>query len=156
MAKIVPDSFVRLNLLRKLLAEGEVSTQEGLVEELLRQKFKVTQSTISRDLRRLGAIKTVDSEGGTVYRLPEDFSERMSSPSVPGGLKSHLLDIQHNNSMIVIHTMPGSASLVARHLDQAKPAEILGTIAGDDTIFVVPSAKMKIAESMRLILEELS
>jgi transcriptional regulator of arginine metabolism len=143
-----------LNALRKLLATGDSSTQEDLVEALHSQKYSVTQSTISRDLRRLGAIKAQDSSGRTVYRLPDDPSVASFVPSP--GLKGLLIDIQHNGAMIVLHTTPGSASLVARHLDQTKPEGILGTIAGDDTIFVVPASMKKIIETVQAIVSELS
>ena len=139
------DSRSRLNALRKLLSGGEISTQEDLVEELNRQHFQVTQSTISRDLRRLGAIKVSDNTGRIVYRLPDDV---ISPPVSSSGLKGLLQDIQLNGTMIVLHTTPGSASLVARHLDQTKPEGILGTIAGDDTIFVAPASMKKIEQTM--------
>lgn len=148
------DPHSRLSLLRRLLTQGEISTQEDLVEELKRQKFNVTQSTISRDLRRLGAVKAIDPSGQTTYRLSEDFRER--APVATTGLRGLLLDISHNNSMIVIHTTPGSASLLARHLDQTKPAGILGTIAGDDTIFVAPSSSRNIGDTVKIILEEMT
>lgn len=147
------DARTRLGVLRRLLSEGEISTQEELVDELARQKFSVTQSTISRDLRRLGAIKAFDPAGRIVYRLPGD----VMIPSAPtGGLKGLLLDIQHNGVMIVLHTTPGSASLVARHLDQIKLEGVMGTMAGDDTIFVAPSSVKKIEQTVRSIIEELS
>lgn len=154
MSLIPPtDSRSRLNALRKLLADGEISTQEELADELARQKYQVTQSTISRDLRRLGAIKTSDITGRIVYKLPDD----VMVPSVPtAGLKGLLIDIQHNGVMVVLHTTPGSASLVARHLDQVKPEGILGTMAGDDTIFVAPASIKKIEQTVKAILEELS
>ncbi len=147
------DARSRLNALRKLLTEGEISTQEDLAEELARQKFQVTQSTISRDLRKLGAIKTFDPAGQIKYRLPDDIM----MPSVSNlDLKGLLLNIEHNGIMIVLHTTPGSASLVARHLDQVKPEGIIGTMAGDDTIFVAPASIKKIEQTVSAILEELS
>ncbi len=139
----------RLNSLRKLLSAGLTSTQEELVEELGRQKFRVTQSTISRDLRRLGAVKGQDATGRIVYRLPDE----MSLPAIlPGNSFGGLLvNIQHNGSLIVINTTPGSASLVARQLDQTKPEGILGTIAGDDTIFVAPVSSKRIEQTIEAI-----
>jgi len=143
------DSRERLNSLRKLLAAGDLSTQEELAEELSEQKFKVTQSTISRDLRKLGAVKAQDPAGRTVYRLPDD----LSSPAMISGnsFAGLLVNIQHNGSLIVINTTPGSASLVARQLDQTKPEGILGTIAGDDTIFVAPVSSRRIEQTIEAI-----
>lgn len=145
----------RLEALKKLLLEGSGGTQEELVEALLRKKFSVTQSTISRDLRRLGAIKVNTPEGKTVYRLSQ---EQLSLPiSNSNGLRDLLVSIDHNDAMIVIHTSPGSASLVARHLDMMKQTlGLLGTIAGDDTIFVAPAKSKKIQSTVDAIIEELS
>jgi transcriptional regulator of arginine metabolism len=140
-------------VLRKLLVSAKVSTQEELAEELESQGYPVTQSTISRDLRRLGAIKVTEQGGRTGYRLFEN-AVPASSISVQN-FKGLLLEIQHNGSMIVIHTSPGSASLVARRLDEAKPEGLLGTIAGDDTIFVAPASAKKIQATMDAIVEEL-
>lgn len=150
----IKESRDRVNVLRKLLSEGEMATQEDLVEELLRQKFHVTQSTVSRDLRRIGAIKASDPSGRVVYCLPDDLM--IATPIPVSGLRGLLQEIQHNGAMIVIHTSPGSASLVARHLDQTKPEGILGTIAGDDTIFVAPASMQKIPQTVQAILDELS
>lgn len=148
-------THTRLEALKKLLLEGSGGTQEELVEALQRKKFSVTQSTISRDLRRLGAIKVNTPEGKTVYRLSQ---EQLSLPiSNSNGLRDLLVSIDHNDAMIVIHTSPGSASLVARHLDMMKQTlGLLGTIAGDDTIFVAPARTKKIQSTVDAIIEELS
>lgn len=150
----LPVSAQRLNSLRELLSAGEISTQEELAEELNRQKFVVTQSTISRDLRRLGAVKTQDSTGRTVYRMPDEISAPV--PMANSGLRNLLVDIEHNGSMIVIHTTPGSASLVARQLDHSRPQGILGTIAGDDTIFVAPANSKLIESTITAIVQHFS
>ena len=143
------DSRERLNSLRRLLAAGSLSTQEELVDELSEQKYRVTQSTISRDLRKLGAVKAQDPAGRTVYRLPDDIS--MPAMISGNSFADLLVNIQHNGSLIVINTTPGSASLVARQLDQTKPEGILGTIAGDDTIFVAPVSSRKIEQTIEAI-----
>ncbi len=124
-----------------------MSSQEELREKLERMDFAVTQSTVSRDLRKLGAVKAIDSDGHTVYRLGDETPAPLASSS----LADLIINIRHNLSMIVIHTTPGSASLIARHLDHFKPAGILGTIAGDDTIFVAPASE----KGMALTIDEI-
>lgn len=143
----------RLHKLRDLLAEGDLSTQDELCAALRSQGFDVTQSTVSRDLTRLAAVKARDASGRIVYRLPDDNS---ALPALIPTLKGLITDIQHNGNMIVIHTTPGSASLVARQLDNSRPEGILGTIAGDDTIFVAPSSPKKIDQTIRAIVAEFS
>ncbi len=147
MAQI--EAMNRLTALRRLLAQEKLSTQDKLREELEALRFKVTQSTISRDLRRLGAVRAVDTDGRTVYRLPDEIP---SPPPQTAGLDALIQDIRHNGVMIVIHTTPGSASLVARHLDHHRPGGLLGTIAGDDTIFVAPSSVKNMPGAVRRIL----
>jgi len=127
------DSRSRLEALRNLLRDGELSTQEELREKLEKLGFNVNQSTVSRDLRKISAVKTQDAEGQTVYKLPQEFE-----PPASSAITDLVVDIRTNGSMIVIHTAVGSASLVARHLDRLPPGSLLGTIAGDDTIFVAP------------------
>lgn len=127
----------RLETLRALLMEGKLSTQDELRVKLEKQKFRVTQSTISRDLRRLGAIRAVDAEGNTVYRLPDTAGAIAAAEAAADTVVS----VQTNGPMLVIHTLPGLASMVARHVDMQRSADYLGTIAGDDTVFVALSEK---------------
>lgn len=144
----------RQMVLRQLIREGEASTQEELCASLRKKDYDVTQSTVSRDLRRIGAIKVTNSEGEIVYRLPEDHST--STRILNNDLGGLLMEIQSNESMIVLHTTPGSASLVARSLDAVRSQiGILGTIAGDDAIFVVPATTKKIGAVIKKIKEEL-
>lgn len=150
-SKPTADSIQRLGALKNLLLQGELSTQEEFCDALKSQGFEVTQSTVSRDLTRLSAIKARDTSGRIVYRLPKD---NFSLPSLIPKFKGLITNIQHNGTTIVIHTTPGSASLVARQLDTNRPEGILGTIAGDDTIFVAPSHPRKIDKTIKAILAE--
>ncbi|MBC7385572.1 MAG: arginine repressor [Cryobacterium sp.] len=141
----------RLQLLKEILYSGSASTQDEIREALEKKKFSVTQSTISRDLKRIGAIKTVDHEGRTVYRLGEEFINAPVPAPVANSMKNLVMDVDSNGSLIVVHTSPGSASLVARYLDSQMSGQILGTIAGDDTIFVAPADLKKIQATVTLI-----
>ena len=147
---MAPSVSERLSALRKILESGKNSTQEELRDMLEAKGHNVNQSTISRDLRKIGAIKGTDNKGRTVYRLSDISQESTFVAQSVGDL---ILNITHNDSMIVIQTSPGSASLVARHLDMNKPADILGTIAGDDTIFVAPSKDFSIKQTITAIRE---
>lgn len=143
----------RLNALRGLLETGVAATQEELVDHLSGMGFEVTQSTVSRSLRKLGAIKTVDQGGRVVYRLPADAALPLP---VQASLNDLVVSMSANESIIVILTAPGSASLIARQLDHIRPAGILGTLAGDDTIFVAPASCKSIPAAMQAIRESLS
>lgn len=141
------ESKSRLDALKELLGEGKLSTQDELRAELESKRFAVTQSTISRDLRRLGAVKGVDPDGRTVYRL----SSEQAVPVSGNSLRDLVQDIQSNGAIIVLRTLPGTASLIALHLDRVKPGGILGTIAGEDTIFVAPASLRSVRATIEAI-----
>ena len=143
------ESRDRLQALRGLLDEGSLSTQDELREKLERLDYIVTQSTISRDLRKLGAVKAIDPDGRTVYRLGDESTVPVTTPA--RSLAAMVVDITTNGSIIVVHTTMGSASLIARHLDIHRPGGILGTLAGDDTIFVAPASLRNIKATLREI-----
>jgi len=144
------DSQQRLEVLKKLLLAGEASTQEEICDELKKRKFNITQSTVSRDLRRLGAAKLIDPSKGTIYKLNTDS---VPAPSLRASAEQLIFDIQDNGYLIVIHTQPGSASLLARYMDQMKSIGILGTIAGDDTVFVAIDSPKKVESIIKKIKE---
>ncbi len=116
-----------------LLQKKTVGTQEEIKSALQKQGFVVNQVKVSRVLHKIGAIKVNEGEK-VVYRLPTELVSITPNDS----LKQLILNITHNESMIIIQTAPGCAQLVARFLDQTKDVGILGTVAGDDTIFVAP------------------
>lgn len=150
------ESQRRLEALRKLILEKDASTQEELCEALRKKNFDVTQSTVSRDLRRIGAVKVNNAQGEIVYHLPAELLNlQLLQPRLSHDLTGLVTGIQSNEFMIVLHTTPGSASLVARHLDNMREQlGTLGTIAGDDTIFIAPSSSKKIPALMKRIKEE--
>lgn len=123
--------------LKELLFSREAQTQDDLSAALIKKGFEVNQSKISRLLRKMGAIKVENTKGQTVYSLPRE----PSPPTPKTELKELILDVLANEALVVIFTSPGSASMVARMLDYAQiDTDILGTVAGDDTIFVAPKS----------------
>lgn len=135
-----------LNDLNKILLQGITATQETICIELERRGHQVNQSKISRLLRNINAIKSKNDRGEMVYRLPHD----VAPPSVSTTLAELVIDIMANESIIIIKTSPGSASLIARIIDD-KRCHVIGTIAGDDTIFVAPQSVEKINVTFSLI-----
>ncbi|OOF69748.1 transcriptional regulator ArgR [Rodentibacter caecimuris] len=127
---------------KALLAQEHFGSQSEIVEALKEQGFtNINQSKVSRMLNKFGAVRTRNTKMETVYCLPNEFSV----PNTSSPLKNLVLDIDHNQFVIVIKTSPGAAQLIARLLDSIGKSEgILGTIAGDDTIFVTPTSEMPI------------
>lgn len=123
--------------LKDLLLGREASTQESICQVLEQKGYEVNQSKVSRLLRKIGAVKIVNAKGQTVYSLPRE----PAPPSMDTSIRDLILDVVSNETLVVIFTSPGSASMVARILDYIQMnTEILGTIAGDDTIFVAPKS----------------
>ncbi|TNH04457.1 transcriptional regulator ArgR [Testudinibacter sp. TR-2022] len=139
-----PDSLS--NAFRSLLAEEKYASQSEIVEALQQQGFsQVNQSKISRMLAKFGAVRIRNSKMQTVYCLPPE----LSLPHTSSPLKNLVLDIDYNAAVIVIRTSPGGAQLIARLLDSmGKNEGILGTIAGDDTVFITPTRNTEITRLM--------
>jgi transcriptional regulator of arginine metabolism len=123
---------------KSLLKEECFGSQGEIVNALQEQGFtNINQSKVSRMLSKFGAVRTRNAKQEMVYCLPIE----MGVPTSSSQLKNLVLDIDHNEVAIVIHTSPGAAQLIARLLDSLGKAEgILGTIAGDDTIFITPTS----------------
>ncbi len=130
----------RLETLRMIISSREMGNQEELLAALREEGFVVTQATLSRDLKQLKVAKAATMRGNYVYVLPNvTMYKRVSTPAqikemmqVPGFLSIHF-----SGNMGVIKTRPGYASSIAYNIDASNIPYILGTIAGDDTIFIV-------------------
>lgn len=152
--KMKKNSQMLDDALRALLMGRKASTQEDICTALEKLGYEINQSKASRLLRKIGAIKVVNELGQTVYSLARE----PAPPSKNTTLRSLILDIVSNETLVVIFTSPGSASMVARVLDYNQiTTEILGTIAGDDTIFVAPKSikdTKKLAEEIKGLLRD--
>ncbi len=130
----------RIAALKIIIMSNELSSQEEIVHALARQGIVTTQATLSRDMKQLKIVKTTAQDGRYVYTIPEETAYRRvhrqlsTDDIVPTpGFKS----IQFSGNMAVIRTRPGFASSIASNIDGAALRDVLGTIAGDDTIFLV-------------------
>lgn len=125
----------RQRLIADWLRGGRIGSQEELVARLGLAGISATQTTVSRDLDELGAVKQRD-EGSIRYVLPERIDLNQASERLDRILGEWVTSIDTAGGLIVLRTPPGSANLVASAMDAAALPEIAGTIAGDDTIFV--------------------
>ncbi|GAA0469938.1 transcriptional regulator ArgR [Tatumella punctata] len=135
---------------KALLKEEKFSSQGEIVVALQDDGFtNINQSKVSRMLTKFGAVRTRNAKMEMVYCLPAE----LGVPTTSSPLKNLVLDIDYNDALIVIHTSPGAAQLIARLLDSLGKSEgILGTIAGDDTIFVTPSRSFTVKKLYDAIL----
>ena len=134
---------------KALLKEEKFGSQSEIVTALQDQGFEnINQSKVSRMLSKFGAIRTRNTKMEMVYQLPNE----LSVPATSSPLKNLVLDIDHNDLLIVVKTSPGAAQLIARLLDSIGKSEgILGTIAGDDTIFITPTRGIKMDDLMQTV-----
>jgi transcriptional regulator of arginine metabolism len=128
----------RRDAVARILRSRRIGTQEELLAALGAAGFRATQATLSRDLARLGARRVSRPEGGTVYEL-----DGAAEGNGLGALRGLVREITANASLVVIRTHPGSAPAIARAIDLGEVPEVLGTIAGDDTIFVAPAGDLR-------------
>ena len=130
----------RLEALRMIISSQQLGSQEELLAALQREGCKLTQATLSRDLKQLKVAKAASMSGNYVYVLPnETMYKRVSTPLQIKEMMqvSGFISIQFSGNMGVIRTRPGYASSIAWNIDNSDIPQILGTIAGDDTIFIV-------------------
>jgi len=124
----------RQRAIADLIRDHSLASQEELADRLGSLGFAVTQATISRDLEQIGAMK-VRRDGQLTYALPESVRSG-PSPRLAAVFRDWVQSVEAASSLVVIRTPPGSAHLVGVALDNSGLTEIVGTICGDDTIFV--------------------
>ena len=127
----------RLLAIESIIGEQSISTQEELLKKLKGRGITCTQATLSRNLRQLGVSRVPDGAGNYRYSLP-DASRKQGSQPFRVNIVPVIQDIVEAKGLMVIRTLPGNASNTAIFIDSAARYEIAGTIAGDDTILVIP------------------
>jgi transcriptional regulator of arginine metabolism len=121
--------------IRELIQSHRVSSQEQLRELLEQRGFEATQATLSRDIRELRLIKLHDADGGNHYTLPPESWD--NAPALTRLLPALFLGAEGTGNLLVVKTMVGGAQAVAEAIDWEEWPEVLGTLAGDDTILII-------------------
>jgi transcriptional regulator of arginine metabolism len=138
--------------IKQILANRTITTQSELASAMRKEGFKTTQATLSRDMKELG-IAWVYTPSGAKYMLsPEQEEERLTTL-----IGFEIEKIEANESMVLIKTLPGRAQGVAEIIDHLHLPSVLGTLAGDNTVFVLPRSIKTIRETisaLRDILEK--
>jgi transcriptional regulator of arginine metabolism len=132
----------RLAALRMIISSKDLGSQEELLKELNKEGFNLTQATLSRDLKQMKVAKAARTDGRYVYVLPNDAMYKRVNNSVDASASEMLrysgfMSISFSCNIGVIKTRPGYASSLAYNIDNSNLDEIIGTIAGDDTIIIV-------------------
>jgi len=131
----VPAKTKRHAAILRLVRDHSIPSQERLRELLVREGFDVTQATLSRDIRDLGLIKHPDAEGLAHYEAPAEGI--LPSPPLTAMIPSLLLKVEGVGPLLVLSTPTGSASALAAALDHEEWPEVIGSIAGDDTLLMI-------------------
>jgi transcriptional regulator of arginine metabolism len=132
----------------RVVRERRIESQDELREALSEEGFVVTQATLSRDIRELGLAKLADPQGGAYYAHPHRAALR---PDLAQVLPALLVSVDGVGPLLVLKTASGSAGAVTEALDQAGWEEVMGTIAGDDTVLVITrSQKLRLAIASRI------
>ena len=139
-------------VIRELIARHDVASQEELRQLLLKRGWDVTQSTLSRDLRELRLARIPGSDGSARYAEPDAVVEDARTPALESLLPQLFVRVDGVGELILLRTLPGGAQAIAEAIDNRDWPELLGTIAGDDTILMIcrsAQARTKVTKRIR-------
>ena len=122
--------------IKEIIDKNKVETQEDLATALRAEGIEVTQATVSRDIKELMLVKVPDANGQYHYAYPKEHNMLLTPGRLERTFQDSIIGIRVSQCMVVIRTLPGTAQAVAYAVDYMKWEEVLGTIAGDDTVFV--------------------
>ncbi|RIV21083.1 arginine repressor [Alicyclobacillaceae bacterium I2511] len=138
--------------MKEIVSQREIETQDELVDALEQAGFRVTQATISRDIKELQLIKVIGNNGRYKYAIPVT-SNTITFEAVRHKLSDVFVSLTRANNLLVLKVMPGNAHSVAWMVDNMTVSGLLGTIAGDDTILFIASdnaAAIQIEKELRV------
>lgn len=127
----------RQDKILELITEFEIETQEELIFYLNKYGFEATQATISRDIRELKLTKIVGSTGNYRYAAHDRVVPTTTAPKFNGVLVDSIIKVSYANNIIVLKTFPGLANAIGSGIDAIHSPDILGCVAGDDTVIIV-------------------
>ena len=141
----------RQSQIKRIILEAKMASQDELLESLRSSGYELTQATLSRDLKELRVGKVADMARGNVYVLHEQVQQNTQPANIPAIPVHSVISIVFSHHLGIIRTFPGFASTVAIYIDGSRLAEIAGTIAGDDTIMVIPRESYTRHEILRAL-----
>ena len=151
--------FKRQTEIKKIIQKGNVHSQDELLVELKGMGFDLTQATLSRDLKEMQVAKVAHPAKGYVYVISEETKPALTiGKNQVNYLADGFRDLRFSGNLAVIRTQPGYANTIAAVIDKAEPWEILGTVAGDDTILIIMKegiSKLDLINALILIMPKL-
>ncbi|MBU2700950.1 transcriptional regulator of arginine metabolism [Sporomusaceae bacterium BoRhaA] len=128
---------LRHTKIKNIVESHVVETQEDLADALRQEGIEVTQATVSRDIKELMLIKVPTGDGHYRYAFPAEKNTPFSQSRMERTFQDSITSIDFSENIVVLRTMPGTAQSVAYNIDYVRWPEVLGTVAGDDTIFII-------------------
>jgi transcriptional regulator of arginine metabolism len=142
-----PDTKIaRQQKIKEIIAKIRITSQQQLLQELSRNSLNITQATLSRDLDEIGIVKELN-DGEVCYQLPDTTTD----PEIKNIAAGLITGIDHSANIVVVRTPPGGAQFFASSVDKSQIDEIIGTIAGDDTVLIVtksPNGSAAVADQL--------
>lgn len=132
--------------IKELLSRATITNQEDLRLLLQRRGFRVTQATLSRDMKQLGVARVV-SGGKTVYAIQPAGETQRLRPIVG----AEVISLEANESVVIVRTVPGAANTVGEFVDVQNHRGIMGTVAGDNTLLVIPRTRRQVHQVMEFL-----
>jgi transcriptional regulator of arginine metabolism len=146
--------YTRQSKILELINEKEIETQEELAQELKNAGIKVTQATISRDIKELRLIKVTSKSGNYKYGTIEE-SQNSISDRLVRIFKNSIITIDSTGNLVIIKTIPGAAQICGSAIDSLQFNSIVGSIAGDDTVFIAVKSEEEEEDSEKEEVKEL-
>lgn len=131
----------RIAVIRDVIQSQSIGSQDELLKVLVTRGFEVTQATLSRDLKQMQIAKIATREGGYMYVMPDvaaSAKNKVAPHIIPPKTVAGVVSIECSQVLIVVRTKPGYASSIAYDIDMSGLPEVMGTLAGDDTVLVIP------------------
>lgn len=132
---------IRQFKIKEIILERDIETQEELVDALRESGMKITQATVSRDIKELMLIKIPSASGGYKYAMPGETQRANPIHKLKRALQDHFTHIDYTENLVVMKCLPGTASTIAALIDSMETNDIMGTISGDDTILIICRSK---------------
>lgn len=142
----------RQEAIKKIIKEQCIERQSDLAHALKQAGFEATQATVSRDIKEMMLIKVADANGKYRYAFPKEHEEFLAADRMTRTFQESIQSVHVSENIVVVRTMPGTAQAVAYAIDYLKWPEVLGTVAGDDTIFICVGDR----QDIKSVLEHLS
>lgn len=134
-----------------LVRREPLGSQAAILRRLRKQGFEVTQPTVSRDLEELGLVRSRDERGRLRYALPGEAANGHGPERLHRALAEYVVGLEPSDNLVVVRTPPGSANTVAQVIDQVGLKDVIGTVAGDDTILLVAREGVRGTTVLRLL-----